>query len=76
MTHPQHCTCVDRFLMQPSALQLLFGKETAGHADQYQLEVHTAARRVVSLLLSLKVAFVVSITRSCSPGPLRLSSCI
>jgi hypothetical protein len=49
--------CVCRSPMQHSALQHLFGKETAGHADQYQLEVHTAARRVLSLLLSLKVGF-------------------
>lgn len=40
---------------QEQALQHLFGDDTAGHTDNYQLEVHTAARRVVSLLLSLRV---------------------
>jgi hypothetical protein len=41
--------------VQERALQHLFGKETASHTDQYELEVKTAARRILSLLLSLKV---------------------
>lgn len=53
--------------VQERALQHLFGRETAGHTDQYKLEVHTAARRVVSLLLSLKVAMRDMADRLCTP---------
>lgn len=45
---------------QERALQHLFGDDTAGHSDSYQMEVHTAARRVVSLLVSLKVCEITS----------------
>lgn len=55
--------------VQERALQHLFGRETAGHTDQYQLEVHTAARRVVSLLLSLKVATRDMADWLCTPLP-------